>query len=269
MITFKALGRNGNTGNSLFQFAALISIAKDKGYDVKIPNNPTYFDVNYKCTNYSILDGFNIKVPFLSNNESNTIVNTFQENGFHFQKEIYNIKDNTNLLGYFQSEKYFIHNKQYILDNLTFKDEIIEAAKSIFTENKITPEDTTSIHIRRGDFTSKQYYHPLMGPEYYAAASKATASKYYIVFSDDIDWCMKALGNNGNVRYSTNKNPFVDMCAMSMCSNNIIANSTFSWWGAWFNKNPNKVIVAPKKWFGPGYADWNTADLYPSTWLTI
>lgn len=275
MITYNALGRNGNTGNSLFQYCTLISLAKSKGYEVKIPDYPSYYDVNYQCNNYSIRDGFDIDTPVCDPSELKHLA-TYTEQSFAFDPAVLELPDNVNLNGYFQSEKYFVHNRRYILDTLQFKTEIKTAAKELFNTLNIAPERTTSIHVRRGDFIHKQAFHPLVTPAYYTTATGMTRTPKYLVFSDDIPWCKEAFGINGNVYYSENKNPFVDMCAMSMCAHNIIVNSTFSWWGAWLNTNPGRLVIAPKQWLGPAYqppyaapGQWDTKDVIPDGWFQI
>ena len=269
MITYKLLGRNGNMGNALFQYSTLLSVGKDNGYTVKIPNNPSHYDDYCQAMNFNLSQGFNIKTPCFTKEESDSITNQYQDPAFHFTKNVFNIPDNTDLTGYFQSEKYFNHNREYILEHLQFKETIVALSDEIFIEAGIDPEETTSIHVRRGDYVKKQAWHPLMTPEYYFNATKLIPSKNYLVFSDDIAWCKEAFGLNKKVKYSNSKNPFADMHAMSSCKNNIIANSTFSWWSAWFNTNPDKVIIAPKNWFGPMYKDWNTADLIPESWTRV
>lgn len=271
MITYSRLGINGNTGNSMFQYAAVISLAKTKGYEVKIPLRPSYFDVNYNCMNRSIAEGFIIKTPVITLEElSHMRLNSYTEKWFHFDNNVLELPDNTDLIGYFQSEKYFNHNREFILDNLQFKPEIKEKAIQLFNELNVDPGSCTSMHLRRGDYVHKQGYHPLMPPEYYIESSKIIKTKNYLVFSDDIDWCKQAFNGNSNVKFSTLTNPFEDMYAMSLCANNIIANSTFSWWAAWLNLNPNKIVIGPKKWFGPAYDGvLDPKDVMPENWLRI
>jgi hypothetical protein len=87
-----------------------------------------------------------------------------------------------------------------------------------------------------------------------------------VIFSDDVEWC-KTEFNDPNYIISNLENPYTEMCAMSLCDHNIIANSSFSWWGAWLNQNPNTIVVAPRKWFVAG--PQNTDDLIPDTWIRI
>ena len=117
MITFKCLGRYGNIGNSLFQYSALLGVSNKTGFEARIPNNPTYYHKAYDNFNYSILDGFIIDTPFIKNEEYKY---EYNYGGFKFKEKIFNIKDNTNLFGYFQSEKYFNFCREYILKKLAF-----------------------------------------------------------------------------------------------------------------------------------------------------
>jgi hypothetical protein len=95
------------------------------------------------------------------------------------------------------------------------------------------------------------------------------SNKTIILFSNDIDWCKKNLILDGKeLIYIENNFDYIDLWMMSLCENNIIANSSFSWWGAWLNKNNNKIVVAPKKWFGNALQH-NTKDLYPEKWIVI
>ena len=88
-----------------------------------------------------------------------------------------------------------------------------------------------------------------------------------MVFSDDLDWCKETFLGNRFTFISGNRD-YQDLFLMSMCKNNIIANSSFSWWGAWLNTNLNKKVIAPKKWFGPQLS-LSSDDIYPNTWEII
>lgn len=268
MITFSRLGRHGNLGNSMFQLAATIGIAAKLNYTVKFPRNPTYFDTNYNCNNISLFDGFDVNIPALVGEDYASIKNYYTESHFHFDSNAFSISDNTDIAGYFQSEKYFIHAKEEVKKAFAFKKENVEISDFLFKKYNILPEETTSLHIRRGDYVVKQSYHPLQDNNYYEAAFKKAKLKNILVFSDDIEWCRQnVIGSN--VYYTDTNNSFADMRAMSLCKNNIIVNSTFGWWGAWLNNNPDKVVVAPSKWFGPAYNNVNTSDILPLQWIII
>ena len=88
----------------------------------------------------------------------------------------------------------------------------------------------------------------------------------YAVFSDDIEWCKKVFGNSEEIIYIEKEADYVDLYLMSLCKHNIIANSTFSWWGAWLGKHPDQIVIAPNQWFGPAITDKPTDDLIPESW---
>jgi hypothetical protein len=135
---------------------------------------------------------------------------------------------------------------------------------------------TVSIHIRRGDFSKKaetNLYHGILSSDYYKQAieiisSKINSPKFYI-FSDDINWAKENLIVPEAVYASgqISKTHFEDLYLMSQCHHNIIANSSFSWWGAWLNDNPEKIVIAPKNWFNKGPKD--TQDIIPGDWIKI
>jgi hypothetical protein len=180
---------------------------------------------------------------------------------FPFHYVPFDIQDNTLYDGFFQSEKYF-PNREFILNLFEPSQEIKK-----YLENKYGDvSKSTSLHVRRGDYTSQPTYHPPCTVKYYEKALTNFQGNV-LVFSDDIEWCKKTfIGDrfifvNGNLDYQ-------ELFLMSMCENNIIANSSFSWWGAWLNTNPYKKVIAPSEWFGHSIPE-NTKDLYPESWQII
>ena len=127
-------------------------------------------------------------------------------------------------------------------------------------------ENTVSLHVRRTDYVNLQNYHPIAAIQYYKDALDLIEHDKVVVFSDDINWCKKNFKFNNMVFIEGNSN-IEDLYLMSMCNNNVIANSSFSWWAAWLNKNEYKKIVAPKVWFGP--AAPSDKDIIPDTWIKI
>jgi hypothetical protein len=268
MITFNRLGRFGNIGNSLFQYSTLLGVGNKTGYNIQIPKHSTYYSADYENYNFSIFDGFNIDEPILDFN-FNEIEHTFEYTGMGFREDIFEIKDNTNLHGYFQCERYFNFCRDLIIGKLKFKNNIVLSGCNLFTKLNIVPEETTSVHVRRGDFLKKTQFHVVQPPEYFIKAINLIPSKNYLFFSDDIDWCKRVFGNNNQVYFSEEQNPFVDLYAMSRCMNNIIVNSSFSWWGAWLNTNIKKQVIAPKNWFGPAYNNQPPTDIVTESWRLI
>lgn len=158
------------------------------------------------------------------------------------------------LTGYYQSIKYFEEYQDVILGLLTPK---------IGYEKKW---NTTSMHIRRGDYLNLTKEYEQLQIDYYHRAMDITKSKHYLIVSDDIPWCERNF--IGNQFQFSKADEVTDIALQIACENNIIANSSFSWWGAFLNKNPSKIIVAPQKWFGPAL-NHNTVDLLPSKWIKI
>lgn len=164
------------------------------------------------------------------------------------------------LEGYFQSEKYFSH----------CREEIIKAFQIPYKKL----EGYVSIHVRRGDYLHYPDRHPVVTIDYLRESILFMAEKGYksfVVCSDDIPWCKKNFSGveGATFSYSNNNDHYKDLSLMSCCEHNIIANSTFSWWGAWLNQNPDKIVIAPKRWFGPGNDHLNTKDLIPESWIKL
>ncbi len=174
--------------------------------------------------------------------------------------------------GFFQDERYFKDIESTIRSELTLREQMSELARQ--ASNKIaTSKNSVSIHIRRGDYVTDartNAYHGTCGLEYYTDALKVLQDKIgpcsFFVFSDDIAWAKENM-NIENVTYvsSPEIRDYEELILMSLCSHNIIANSSFSWWGAWLNENPEKIVVAPHRWT----ARSTNNDIIPSSWIKI
>jgi hypothetical protein len=265
MITHKSIGYSGRLGNQMFQYATLKAVSLETGYEYKLPNNlkiksDGLFDLtNQKWIEYKLelLDCFDLKCELI-----NILPETeYIEKSFKFDSEIFNISDNTSINGYYQSYKYFEKYKNEIVKDFSFKSEILTKCLNIL--NGIP--NPVSIHIRRGDYVNHPGYWVII-PEYIQEAlNHFTDNNYtFLVFSDDIEWCKQIFPDG--VNFIEGNNQFEDLCLMSLCDHNIISNSTFSWWGAYLNKNPQKKIIAPSNWFIPHIS---LTDLYPNDWITI
>lgn len=279
MISHVAMGNAGRFGNQMFQFAALIGIAEKTGYDVKIPIENTrddafaFYDLAKQKTQpvgMELRKPFDIPDSFFApqNEVYEVIKQRYQEPHFHFNPAIFDIPDNIDISGYFQSEKYFIHAEDIVRDLFTFRSEIRQKAKEEFSKIK-DDAPKVSIHVRRGDYIANSANHTVTGLNYYGEAiSKFFYDQQYrfVVFSDDPDWCRGAFEGGHIVDINDS---YTEMCMMSMCDHHIIANSSFSWWGAWLNPNPDKVVVAPSQWFGPNLRHNSIVDLIPDTWFLL
>ena len=156
--------------------------------------------------------------------------------------------------------------------SFSFKLELI-SNKNLSLAKTIRETNSVSIHVRRGDYLMEIGW-DTCNLEYYNKAIKYIEQILphctFYVFSDDILWCMKNLTNKYNfiyVDWNKGNDSWQDMYLMSQCKNNIIANSTFSWWGAWLNNNPQKIVITPSIWFND--RNPNDCDIIPDNWIKI
>ena len=268
-IGFNALGRMGRLCNQMFQYAALKGIARKTGVDCCIPHYTQAVDDGIgNMLRTELFDSFDLDVKVgLLNNGHAPVVN---ERHFHFDEELFKMcPDHVDLRGYFQTEKYFKHIEKEIRSDFTFKDEILNPCKEMIE----SVENPIALHVRRGDYIKNAENHFNLPRAYYEAAlSKFDDNRNVIVFSDDPVWCHDE-GTFVDDRFiiSENEDNRVDLCLMSLCDDFIIANSSYSWWGAWLSANKDKTVIAPAQWFGKtGYTkDHNTKDLIPNDWTII
>src|SRR3989344_3678940 len=267
----------GGLGNQMFQYALGRVLALKNNTELKL--NTSFLNLNFAIgtkRNFS-LGVFNIEAKTI---ESSFFVILFRrifqrkgrEKSFNFDKNILSIGSDVYLEGYWHSPKYFagyedIIRKDFTLKNLPTKN-IQNLAKEIQNTNSLC------IHVRRGDYVGNKYY-VVINNEYYKKgieyiSSKTAVEKIY-VFSDDIEWCRANLSFGiptmfvGD-EYAGEKGEG-HMYLMSKCKYFIIANSSFSWWGAWLALFKDKIVICPKQWFGDASID--TSDLIPESWIRI
>lgn len=280
MIGYNKLGSNGRLGNQMFQYAALRGIAAKRGYNWCIP--PDTYDHK---DNYGLFETFemtNVKesnIGFVSGD-------FIQENNHCFIPEFFDeCPDNVSLDGYYQTEKYFTHIEKEIHDDFTFKKKYLIPCQEYINSLSSPP---IFLHIRQSDNIGREQYHPILSIEFFENALKQFAEDTLcFVFTDDMEWCKsqeffkqeRFLFNEKNERYSyqnidgTGKLqntllPQIDLCLMSLCSGGIIANSSFSWWGAWLQNNRGKIIAPNSKvWFGSAMTHLDTSDIVPKRWI--
>ena len=255
----------GGLGNILFQIATTKSLSID---------NNTDYSLNNLISHLKFLDSDNIHNPNLKHSfeylklfkglnhtpiKSKIKVLTFP---FEFI-EVDQINEDVLIDGFFQSEKYFKHNRNHILDMFVFDFKLDK--KYDFLEEK----KTTSIHVRRGDYVNQPNHHPVQTLNYYLDSIDMLKddTDLFIVFSDDINWCKENLKLD-NIIYIENEKDYIELYLMSICTNHIISNSSFSWWGAWLNRNENKKVIGPLRWFGDAIKH-NTGDVLPENWIKI
>lgn len=241
-------------GNNLFQFAAAISISEKVTIcacdSIIYDQTLKYRDVFFKG------------VPIIDYVPEG--VNVYEEPFYQFRKISHYEGEEIAIKGYFQSYKYV--NQEIIWDRFFVPDFVSSYIKSNY--NEILFEEYTSVHVRRGDYLNSLYKHPVCNVKYYQDSIELIGSdKKYIFISDDIAWCKRKFKGK-NYIFVEDSNAIIDFFIPSFCKNNIISNSSFGWWGAFLNKNLEKVVIAPDPWFG--FRNLNsTEDLLPISWKKI
>ena len=266
MIGFNYLGKLGQLGNQMFQFAATLGVARYTGVTYSIPNHDEVFvDALGNKLRIELFDCFDIKPENTGILKTDYVV---AEKGFEFDSSVLSSSREVDytLHGFFQTEKYFKHCARELREQFSFKNHIVDECNDIIEECFDNP---IALHIRRGDFLINSGNHYNQSLDYYEKAlSKFDSKRQVVIFSDDPQWCVEQkLFESDRFIVSSGNDPYIDLYLMTQCSDFIIANSTFSWWGAWL-ANKGKVI-APKKWFGPNNSHLNTKDLYPEHWEII
>lgn len=285
----------GGLGNQMFQYAAGRSVANRE--DVPLKLDTRYFG-NYSLHNgFELSRVFNIEASLATSEDfkkmlgwrqhrkiisalQNSKFSLFRGNKlifdphFHYWKEIENVSSNCYLHGYWQSERYFLTCASSIRREFTFTKPLIE--KNRWFAERISSGNSVSLHIRRGDYLNNKTnmaIHGICSIDYYHNAinliSEWVDRPTFFIFSDDISWAKENLSIDSLcyfIDHNRGQESYNDMHLMSLCQNHIIANSTFSWWGAWLNYNASKKVIATKKWFGEIR---NTEDLLPKEWIQI
>ncbi|MCL2027006.1 MAG: alpha-1,2-fucosyltransferase [Bacteroidales bacterium] len=277
----------GGLGNQLFQYAA--------GKQLSVKHNaPLKFDLSFlnaEPTSYTKrsleLDKLHINFEIASEKEIKTIKgqrwkNIFiptwiKERGGGCYSQFNRAGKNCYLDGYFQSETYFVNAAEQIRNELTFRNSLTEAKWADIKE-QITNSNSISLHFRRGDYIENQkanQYHGVCSMDYYHKAVKEIAEQtenpLFFVFSDDIRWVIDNFSINFPTVFVEEKDEIAhsDFQLMSLCKHNIIANSSYSWWAAWLNKNEHKIVIAPEKWYANSEMQEKTTNLLPQNWIKL
>ncbi len=199
----------------------------------------------------------------------------YRERGRRFNPKILEVTGDAYLIGYWQSYKYFIDFDSQLREEFTPRNPI--SARTSNYESIIAKTNAVSVHVRRGDYISNataNAFHGTCNVQYYRDAIRAIGERVknprYFVFSDDLEWSRSHLDFVHPVtfvEYAGLSREIEDIYLMRKCRHNIIANSTFSWWGAWLNEHPNRIAVTPKRWFRDPRIE--TRDMIPPDWLTL
>lgn len=259
----------GGLGNQFFQYAFArklqlsgIEVAFDLSWFKECPLSHGKYQLNlYHTVVFEYMDDamqalkVETEIPFLSYDSSmlNTKYIRIYETDNKFYPALLKC-DNSIVQGYFQSEKYFRDIRNMLLKELDLK-EFHDLTNLQFLD-EIKNTTSVSVHIRRGDYLNyTNIYGGICTEKYYLAAmnymEKMLEDIEFFVFSDDLLWCREFLKSYSNVTYvdaNSNLQGYNDLQLMKHCKHNIIANSSFSWWGAWLNAHPDKIVISPDKW---------------------
>lgn len=287
----------GGLGNQMFQYAAGRALALANGV-------PLHLDVS-GFEGYGLHQGFELhrvfgcEAPLASNEEVGAVLGWRSaplvrrilvrseltklrgqafvvEPHFHYWPGIRNLPATVYLQGYWQSERYFAAVADAIRADFSFR-QPLSAINAAIAEKIGAGGAAVSLHVRRGDYVSNPTTyaaHGLCSLDYYRAAVHHVAERIeapeFFVFSDDIEWVRNKLGIDFPCHYVDHNQgveSYNDMRLMSLCRHHIIANSSFSWWGAWLNPREDKIVVAPQRWFANG--ERRLDDLYGTGWVRL
>lgn len=294
----------GGLGNQMFQYAAGKSLAHSLQVPLKLDisflNDKTpkqdftfrnyglsRFNINDEIILHSELLRFQTNSEIFANTKIQSINWRFLQNRLPIPKIIkhhetnfypgfFRISRNSYLHGYWQSEKYFKPYGELLRECFSITDSKIHKMVDA-TVNENMHASTVSVHVRRGDYATNENInsvHGLCPTSYYTNAletiSKRVSDPVFFFVSDDMDWVMRnftPLQKDHNIVFVTARDEFHDLLLMQKCMHNIIANSSFSWWGAWLNSNPGKIVIAPRRWFVDQSIP--TDDLIPNSWIRL
>lgn len=287
----------GGLGNQMFQYAMARNIALRNNaqlkFDISDFSNPEVgTQRDYSLSIFKIKEAFasqeevNFYLKYKKNDPktlSDRIHNLFVANqykyverqSFQYESWLEKVRDNTYITGFWPSFRYFENINKTILNDFSLKPKFACKVDHCCLD-RINQTQSVSLHIRRGDYASDEKtnkHHGLVDMSFYTQAEEIIQKKvgklHLFIFSDDIPWVKQHLHLQSPVSYVSgkySKHDWEDLELMKHCKHNVIANSTFSWWGAWLNQNKNKIVISPKKWFN---FDRNLEDLLPKTWIQL
>ncbi|MEO5593839.1 MAG: alpha-1,2-fucosyltransferase [Chitinophagaceae bacterium] len=286
----------GGLGNQMFQYALFLAF-KSRGKKVKLSLSDFFY--LYHHNGFNLHTAFDLRLEFtpkvtghfLNNGEflyKNKIAAGFlrriipkykkgryteyrEKKEFLYDPALFD-QESKLLIGTWQAENYFSDIKDMLHGAFTFRTPV--DAENVRLAEKISNSNAISIHVRRGDYQGTEWeksHHVIKDISYYTNALQYLQGKVknprYFVFSDNIDWVKQHLELPGctYIDHNKGKNSYIDMYLMSLCKHNIIANSTFSWWGAWLNRYEDKIVVMPEKWLN----NTDCQGIFPPQWIKM
>lgn len=250
----------GQLGNQMFIIAAAVSLALDHGVYPIFPDLVSNKKFNIPLNYQRLFRSFPVKI-------SDSISAVYNEPRFSYKPIPF--QPNMKIIGFFQSEKYFSQHKCEILELFAPPSDVMTYISHRYADILEHPA-TVSVHVRFYFEDPMEKAHPTCRREYFEKAmAMFPEDTLFVVFSNRMEQCKRLFWDmRKNIRYIEGEDHFCDLYLMSFCKHNIIANSTFSWWGAYLNRNPDKKVIAPKLWFNPAHES-DIKDLLPDGWIKI
>lgn len=272
-ITHKTLGGIGNLGSQIQQYASLYSIAKATNRKIVFPKSSLDYGHGFKFS--KVLD---IPINLMDDDFFTNFIDVEHNTSIPVDTRLFELLDNENynLTSRFDLYHYWYSSCKVDVLNWGWNKSELEAATQIYNTLPIQNKETVAIHIRRGDYLLPQ--HDLfckLDSDYYNSALNfflEDIDKYwFVVFSNDIEWCKENFIDGEMVTFIEPKSDLTDLVLMSMCNHHITANSSYSWWAAFKNNNPNKIVICPenyiKNWHP--YSQLINKNYYPLDWIVI
>jgi len=292
MIIVKLMG---GLGNQMFQYAAARALSWRHGVALKLDltfleseqvgNTPRTFELDHLCISAEKASRW--EVCKMNGCGTNTLFKAcarlyqmaagstcYREQNFNFDPYVLTLPDNVYLEGYWQSENYFVEIKEIVRKELSVKEPL--TGKNLDLADEIRSVNAVSLHVRRGDYVHDAktcMMHGVCDREYYQRAedriTQTLKTPHFFIFSDDPEWVVDNIKPRHPARYICHNSgePYEDLRLMSLCRHHVIANSSFSWWGAWLSNDPDKLVIAPDRWFNN--PSINTSDLTPADWQRL
>ncbi len=266
----------GGIGNQLFQFATGYALSKRMGATLLLDRNFEGYFRQEELSKIGIEEtNWNVPSPMIDNKSKKNTYSVITEKSFSFDSNVFNLNKSCYLYGYWQSPKYFKDYENDIRKTINFnnlKTNEIERAL-----NEINKNTSVSVHLRRGDYNTNAGIESfgLLGKDYYERAYNLLLKIYpnsqFYVFSDDLEEAKRVFTEFPNSVLMPIRSACEDMLLMSSCRHHIIANSTFSWWGAWLGKYSDTITIAPRHWFTKEATIRHKylLDLFPDDWIQL
>jgi hypothetical protein len=269
-ITKTNLSIGPQFGSQMGQYAGLYAVSRKLNSEIRL-----FEEYVHQFRGVKLFDAFDLNHQLHFYNTQDPVNGVYTVKDIVLDSEVFTLdpKQNWDIQGWFHLYHYWHEYRSDLLDIFKFKSDIFKQAKSnldIIKDNEQYP--IVALHVRRGDYLQVSSLNLTL--DYYNEAISIFLEKFpyfkVLVFSDDIAWCKESIVGE-NVFYSEGNSNYVDMCMMSLCDHNIIANSTFSWWGAYLNQNPEKIVVCPKDYIGPSDPanQFMNKNYYPTEWIAL